>query len=159
MGISAIGQDSHRFEGRGSKKPLMLAGVKIPGSAGLEGNSDADVVLHALTNAVSGISGVNILGKISDGMCLKRGITDSRAYLKRALATLGDFRLVHVSVSVEAKRPKLEKLIPAMKRSLAKLCGLSARDIGITATTGEGLTAFGRGEGIQAFVIVSAEKK
>lgn len=159
MVINAIGQDSHRFEGRHSKKTLMLAGVKIPGCAGLAGNSDADVVLHALTNAVSGISGVNILGKVSDRMCLKQGIRDSRAYLKRALETLGDCRLVHVSVVVEARQPKLEKHIPAMKRSLATICGMTAGAVGITATTGEGLTAFGRGEGIQAFVMVSAEKK
>jgi 2-C-methyl-D-erythritol 2,4-cyclodiphosphate synthase len=159
MILSAIGQDSHPFEGRHSKKPLYLAGVKIPGCAGLSGNSDADVVLHALTNAVSGISGVNILGKVSDRMCLKQGITDSSAYLRRALETLGDCRLVHVSVALEARRPRLEKHIPAMKRSLARLCGLAQGTIGITATSGEGLTAFGRGEGIQAFVVVSAERK
>ena len=156
---SALGQDSHCFEEKHSKKPLMLAGVKIPACAGLLGNSDADVVLHALTNAVSGISGVNILGAVSDRMCLKQGITDSRAYLEKALKTLGVYRLVHVSVAVEAMRPKLRKHIPAMKRSLARICGLSAADIGITATSGEGLTSFGRGEGIQAFVMVSAEKK
>lgn len=153
---SALGQDSHRFEERHSKKPLMLAGVKIPGCPGLLGNSDADVVLHALTNAVSGISGVNILGTVSDRMCLKQGVKDSRAYLKKALSTLGDYRCVHVSVAIEAARPKLEKHIPAMKRSLARICVLTAADIGITATTGEGLTSFGRGEGIQAFVMVSA---
>jgi 2-C-methyl-D-erythritol 2,4-cyclodiphosphate synthase len=159
MVISAIGQDSHCFEGRHSQKPLTLAGVKIAPGGGLAGNSDADVVLHALTNAVSGLSGVNILGKVSDRMCLKQGIRNSRAYLRCALETLENCRLVHVSVAVEAKHPKLEKHIPAMRRSLAKLCGLAAADIGITATTGEGLTAFGRGEGIQAFVMVSGEKK
>jgi 2-C-methyl-D-erythritol 2,4-cyclodiphosphate synthase len=159
MVVNAIGQDSHPFEGRDSRKRLRLAGVRIPGCAGLAGNSDADVVLHALTNAVSGISGVNILGKVSDRMCLKQGITDSRAYLRRALESLGDCRLVHVSVAVEARRPRLEKHIPAMKRSLAKLCSLAQGNIGITATSGEGLTAFGRGEGIQAFVVVSAERK
>jgi 2-C-methyl-D-erythritol 2,4-cyclodiphosphate synthase len=155
---SALGQDSHRFEERHSKKPLMLAGIKIPACPGLDGNSDADVVLHALTNAVSGISGVNILGPVSDRMCVKQGITDSRAYLGKALSTLRGYRLVNVSVAVEALRPKLLKHIPAMKRSLARLCGLTVEDIGITATTGEGLTSFGRGEGIQAFVIISAEK-
>jgi 2-C-methyl-D-erythritol 2,4-cyclodiphosphate synthase len=156
MFTCAIGQDSHRFEERNSKKPLMLCGVKIPACPGLAGNSDADVVLHALTNAVSGISGVNILGRISDRMCLKQGIRDSRAYLQKALESLQDCRLVHVSVSIEAQRPKLQRHIPAMRRSLARLCGCAVSDIGITATTGEGLTSFGRGEGIQAFVVVSA---
>jgi 2-C-methyl-D-erythritol 2,4-cyclodiphosphate synthase len=156
---SALGQDSHRFEGQDSKKVLMLAGVKITGCPGLAGNSDADVVLHALTNAVSGLSGVNILGSVSDRMCLKQGIKNSRAYLEKALSTLGDYRLVHVSVAIEAMRPKLQKHIPAMKRSLSRLCRLAVSDIGITATTGEGLTSFGRGEGIQAFVMVSAMGK
>jgi 2-C-methyl-D-erythritol 2,4-cyclodiphosphate synthase len=158
MFISAIGQDSHCFEEMRSKKPLMLGGVKIPGCIGLAGNSDADVVLHALTNAISGISGVNILGKISDRMCLKQGIKDSSAYLRKALDTLGDYRLVHVSISIEAKRPTLQKHVSAMKRSLARLCGLAVPDIGLTATSGEGLTSFGRGEGVQVFAIVSAVK-
>jgi 2-C-methyl-D-erythritol 2,4-cyclodiphosphate synthase len=156
---AALGQDSHRFEGARSTKPLMLGGVLLRGCPGLAGNSDADVVLHAVTNAVSGISGKNVLGRVADRMCLDRGITDSRAYLEKAISTLGPYRLVHVSVCIEAKRPMLARRLPAMRKSLARLCSLTARDIGITATTGEGLTAFGRGRGIQAFAVVSAEKK
>jgi 2-C-methyl-D-erythritol 2,4-cyclodiphosphate synthase len=153
---TGIGQDSHRFEDEDSKKPLMLGGVCIPGCPGLLGNSDADVVLHALTNAISSISGKNILGKISDEMCLQKGITDSKAYLIAALETVHSFRITHVSISIEAKRPKLEPFIDAIKTSIANLISLSASDIGLTATTGEGLTAFGRGEGMQALVIVTA---
>ena len=67
--ISAIGQDSHRFELENPAKPLILGGLTITGSPGLAGNSDADVVLHALTNAISGLSGINI-GKVSDKLCL-----------------------------------------------------------------------------------------
>ena len=73
MYISAIGQDSHRFEPIGSAKPLILGGVQVNGFRGLAGNSDADVILHAITNGISGISGVNILGTISDDLCLKKG--------------------------------------------------------------------------------------
>ena len=73
---TGIGQDSHRFEPEGSSKSLMLGGVHIAGLPGLEGNSDADVVFHAICNAVSGINGINILGDISDTLC-KQGITDS----------------------------------------------------------------------------------
>jgi len=158
MFISAVGQDSHRFEPEGSKKPLVLGGVVIPGAPGLSGNSDADVLLHALTNAVSGISGKNILGRVSDELCLKQGITDSRVYLRKALETLEGWTLVHVSVSVEARRPHLSDHIPSIKSSLASLLSLSESSIGLTATTGEGLTAFGRGEGIQVFVIASAQR-
>jgi 2-C-methyl-D-erythritol 2,4-cyclodiphosphate synthase len=156
---AALGQDSHRFEAARFAKPLMLGGIVVHGCPGLKGNSDADVVLHAVTNAVSGISGKNILGRVADRMCLDQGISDSRAFLKKAIATLGPYRLVHVSVCIEGKRPKLARHLPAMRKSLARLCSLSVRDIGITATTGEGLTAFGRGLGIQAFAVVSAEKK
>jgi 2-C-methyl-D-erythritol 2,4-cyclodiphosphate synthase len=158
MSKSAIGQDSHRFEEEDSVKPLLIGGVRIPGCPGLLGNSDADVVLHALTNAVSGISGHNILGKISDDMCLRQGITDSRAFLAKAIESLGKYRISHVSVAIEGKRPRFEPFIGKIKESLAKLLAIQLSDVGITATTGEGLTAFGRGEGLQAFVIVSAER-
>jgi len=160
VSVSAIGQDSHRFEPDGSLKPLMLGGVLIPNCVGLEGNSDADVILHAVTNAVSGISGQNILGKISDDLC-RSGQTDSRVYLEKAVETLsvGEWKLTHVSISVEARRPHLANHIPAIKKSVASMLSLRESDIGLTATTGEGLTAFGRGEGIQAFVIVSAVKR
>ncbi|MBD3242839.1 MAG: 2-C-methyl-D-erythritol 2,4-cyclodiphosphate synthase [Chitinivibrionales bacterium] len=156
---TGLGQDSHVFESEGSAKELVLGGVVIPGCPGLAGNSDADVVLHALTNAVSGVTGVNVLGARSDELCLKGGVTDSSVYLREALLGLGDYRLCHVSVSVEAARPKLAPHIDAIKRSIAALCGLAPHDVGLTATTGEGLTAFGRGEGIQALVIVTASER
>jgi 2-C-methyl-D-erythritol 2,4-cyclodiphosphate synthase len=154
---SGIGQDSHRFEDEGSIKPLMIGGARIPGCPGLLGNSDADVVLHAIINAISGISGRNILGKISDDMCLRQGITDSKDYLEKAMESLGNYRISHVSVALEGKRPRFEPYIGKIKESLAKLLAIQPSDVGITATTGEGLTAFGRGEGLQAFAIVSAE--
>lgn len=78
----AIGQDSHRFCEEENGKKLILGGVPIDGCPGLSGNSDADVILHALTNAISGITCVNILGKVADDLCLKEGITDSSVYLK-----------------------------------------------------------------------------
>jgi len=157
VSVSAIGQDSHRFEPDGSSKQLILGGVTIQNCVGLEGNSDADVVLHAVTNAISGVSGQNILGKISDDLC-RNGQTDSRVYLDKAVETLktGGWKLTHVSISVEAKRPHLAAHIPAIKRSIASMLSLQEDNVGLTATTGEGLTAFGRGEGIQALVIVSA---
>jgi len=157
VSVSAVGQDSHRFEPDGSSKPLILGGVTIPDCPGLEGNSDADVILHAVTNAISGVSGQNILGKISDDLC-RNGQTDSRVYLDKAVETLSadKWKLTHVSISVEAKRPHLAARIPAIKKSIASILSLKENDIGLTATTGEGLTAFGRGEGIQALVIVSA---
>jgi len=155
---TAIGQDSHRFEPAGSRKPLMLGGYQVPDCVGLAGNSDADVVLHALTNAISGVSGVNILGRISDELCLEKGIIDSAVYLADALKTLGMYRIAHISISIEAKQPKLADHIPHIKQTIARLCFLNPQDVGVTATSGEGLTDFGRGEGMQVFAMVTAER-
>ncbi|MCB1877582.1 MAG: 2-C-methyl-D-erythritol 2,4-cyclodiphosphate synthase [Chromatiales bacterium] len=152
---TGLGQDSHRFETDDSTKPLVLGGVVFDGHPGLSGNSDADVVLHAITNAVSGVTGVNILGKVSDAMC-RAGVTDSRFYLQEALKHLGELRISHVSVSLECARPKISPNIPQMRASIAAIMGIGERDIGITATSGEGLTAFGRGEGVATTVILTA---
>lgn len=153
---TGIGQDSHRFESDDSMKPLMLGGVAFPGCPGLAGNSDADVVLHALTNAISGITCVNILGKPADDMCLNQGMTDSAAYLAEALRHL-DGRLQHVSISMECARPRIGPHIARMRERLSALLDLPEKSIGITATTGEGLTAFGEGRGIFCTVIVTAD--
>lgn len=163
---STIGQDSHRFVDRLNRaataeelaRPLLLGGFVIPSATGLAGNSDADVVLHALTNAVSGLTGVNILGKISDQMCLEQGITDSRAYLERALQDLGDWQIAHLSFTIEGKRPHLSAWIDSIRESIAPLVSIGPRDVGITATTGEGLTDFGRGDGLQVFCILTARR-
>ena len=155
---TAIGQDSHRFETKDLTKPLVLGGVVIPNEVGLEGNSDADVVLHALTNAVSGITTTNILGAIADKLCVEQGITDRAVYLQEALKYLGEWKITHISFSVEALKPKLAKHIPNIRENVAKLVGISAENVAMTATTGEGLTDFGKGLGMQVFVVITAEK-
>jgi 2-C-methyl-D-erythritol 2,4-cyclodiphosphate synthase len=157
MNISAIGQDSHAFEPAGSKKPLVLGGVTVAGCRGLAGNSDADVILHALVNAISGISGQVVLGKITDEMCLTQGIRESRAYVARALQTLGTARIVHVSISLECKEPKISPVAPQICASVARILGITEEHVCLTATSGEGLTAFGRGEGIAALVMVTVQ--
>ena len=157
--ITAIGQDSHRFmteeAAASSGRVLRLGGLAIEGFPALDGNSDADVVLHALTNALSGLSGVRVLGASADEMA-RRGITDSGAYVARALEELGDILLTHLSFSIEAKRPRLAALIDPMRENIARMTGLSVRHVAITATSGEDLTAFGRGEGIACFCAASA---
>ena len=152
---TGIGQDSHRFDFENKTKKLILGSVLFDNQPALKGNSDADVVLHALCNAISGVTGINILGKISDTLCHKDGITDSRFYLQEALNYLKDWHITHVSFSIECKTPKITPKISEMKTSISQLLGLEIEDIGITATSGEELTAFGRGEGIQVFCIVT----
>ena len=156
---TGLGQDSHRFDFENKTKQLTLAGVIFEGEPPLKGNSDADVILHAICNAISGITGINILGSVTDSLCLKQGITDSRLYVEEALKYLKDWEICHVSCSIECKTPKITPKIGAMKTSISELLAIKPQDIGITATTGEGLTAFGRGEGIQVFCIITAQDK
>jgi len=156
--ISAIGQDSHRFidGGAAAGRPLLLGGVVFSGEAPLSGNSDADVVLHALCNAISGVTGVNIIGDISDRMCLKEGITNSAEYVKEALIYISDYKIAHVSFSIECMRPKITPMIMAMRENIARLLWIDVNAVCITATSGEGLTDFGRGLGIQVICVLTA---
>jgi len=153
---TGIGQDSHGFDMGNKEKKLVLGGVVFEDTPPLKGNSDADVILHALTNAVSGITGKNILGKVADRMCLDDNILDSREYVKEALKGLNEYRIEHVSISLECARPKIESKIDEVKKSIADLLKVSIKDVGMTATTGEDLTSFGEGKGIQAICIVTA---
>lgn len=151
----AIGQDSHRIDYENKEKPLMLGGIKFEEPYSILGNSDADVVLHAITNAVSGITCKNILGKVSDDMC-KSGITNSEEYLKEALKYLKE-KIVHLSISIECLRPKITPKIPEMRENIARILNVEPNCIGITATTGEGLTEFGKGNGISVFTCITVE--
>ena len=155
---TAIGQDSHRFEFENKHKKLILGGVVFENEPPLNGNSDADVVLHSVTNAVSGITGVNIIGEVADKMCAA-GEPDSRVYLKKALEYLKGYKINHVSVSIECKRPKITPKIEEMRESIAGILGIEKGDVGVTATSGEGLTEFGKGNGVQVLSIVTVEGK
>lgn len=151
----SIGQDSHAFDDADTK-PLILGGVKFDGYPGMRANSDGDVILHALTNAVSGITCRNILGSVADKMC-KSGITDSAKYLEEALRDLDALgrKITHVSFTVECLRPKFAPKTEEIRARIGELLNIPASCVGITATTGEGLTAFGRGEGIMVFCILT----
>lgn len=157
--ISTIGQDSHAFDmsvEKGEYK-IRFGAVDIDSAFPISANSDGDVLLHAITNAISGYTGRNILGSVADKMCLEEGIKDSKAYLNVALDDLAKTgaKITHISISVECKRPKLSPVIEEIRLSLSNILNIKPSQIGITATTGEGLTSFGRGEGIQVFVIMS----
>lgn len=151
----AIGQDSHRFDIKNKEKKLVLGGIVFEGEKALLGNSDADVVLHAITNAVSGITCKNILGKISDDMC-EAGIADSEEYLKEALKYLEN-KIIHISVSIECQTPKISPKVEEMRKNVARILGIKENCVGITATTGEGLTEFGKGNGISVFSCITVE--
>lgn len=152
---TGIGQDSHRFLPPDSSKPCILAGCIFDDVPGFNANSDGDVVFHAICNAITSLTHVLILGGIADDLCLKDGITDSEVYLKRAMETLGKQKITHVAITIEAKKPKFRKHLLRMRENTARVMGLRVDQVGITATTGEGLTDFGCGDGIQVFVIIT----
>ncbi len=149
-----IGVDSHRFSK--SKRPLVLGGVEIAKTGGLSGKSDADVILHSLCNAVSSAIGGDSLSTWSDEMC-KEGITDSQKYLAHIFEVVSrkNYKVLNISISVEAKKPYLAlEVIKKMKSKIAQLLEINEMRVGITFTSGEGLTAFGRGLGIQSIAQV-----
>jgi 2-C-methyl-D-erythritol 2,4-cyclodiphosphate synthase len=152
---TGLGLDSHRFVEGDSNKPLLLGGVEFEDAPPLAGNSDADVILHAITDAISGITGFVVIGSVADGMC-RHGIVDSREYLKVALESLGIWRLTHVSIALECQRPLIAPRVPELRASISELLGLEIEDVCITATSGERLTDVGRGLGIHASVIATA---
>lgn len=159
ISVSTIGQDSHRFGEPCEETSIKLGGVDVPFDRSFVANSDGDVVFHAITNAVSGFTGVNILGGEADKICLEQGIKDSSVYLRKALEYLHEGKIVHCSATIECLTPKLKHYIPDMKESIGNILGIPSSSVGITATTGEGLTGFGRGEGIQVLVILTFTKE
>jgi len=154
-----IGQDSHRFSDD-KNKLLILGGIEFPGGNGFKSNSDGDVIIHALCNALEQAIGGNSLSNYSDEMC-KNGITESCEYLKKAMEHINrkGYKINNIGINIEAQQPKIDPMAGKIKQKLAEIMKVDKDSIGIAATTGEDLTAFGRGEGAQAFVIVSLIKK
>lgn len=152
-----LGQDSHAFEDVKSK-PLILGGVRISKTGGLKANSDGDVILHSICNALSSAVGGDSLGTWADEMCFKHGIKDSKKYLDFIFQKIKklNYKISNLSISVEAKKPRLSLLmIKKLKLKLANLLETEIDNIGITFTSGDDLTAFGQGKAIQVFTIVN----
>ncbi|MEK6942957.1 MAG: 2-C-methyl-D-erythritol 4-phosphate cytidylyltransferase [Nanoarchaeota archaeon] len=149
-----FGQDSHHFTSNKNKK-LVLGGYKI-NEPGFEANSDGDIILHALFNAISSAIGERGLGYYADSM-FKKGITDSKKYLEAILEKMKQKNLSinNISIMIEAGKPKLEPHTEKIKSSLSKILGLNEGKIGISYTSGERLSSFGLGKGMQCFVTVS----
>ncbi len=149
-----IGQDSHKIDYNNQNKKLILAGIEFEEKFSLLANSDGDVVLHAITNAVSGVTCKNILGKVADEMYNERGIKNSEEYLREALKYLSE-PISHISISIECKVPKISPKIEEMRKNIAKILNINENCVGITATSGEELTEFGKGNGINVFACIT----
>lgn len=144
-----IGQDSHRFSK--AQKHLVLGGVLISKKEGLEANSDGDVILHSLCNALSSAVGGNSIGTWADDMFYKFKIKDSKKYLDIVLRSIfkNKLKIANLSISIEAKKPRFSlKELNKIKFSLAKILKIDVKQVGITISSGDGMTEFGKGKGI-----------
>jgi|SRR5438105_11259876 len=152
---TGIGQDSHRFLPTDSSKPCVIAGIIFDDVPGLDADSDGDVVFHAICNAITSLTCVPILGGVAKDLCRKDGITDSQVYLEKAVETLRGQKIVHVALSIEGKRPDFDERIKEMRKKIAAVLGIEEMSVGITATSGDGLTDFGCGDGLQCFCVMT----
>jgi len=147
-----LGVDIHRLvEGR----PLILGGVAIPSERGLLGHSDADVLTHALCDALLGAAGLGDIGThYPDTEERFRDISSLRL-LEDTVAKLrgSGFGVVNVDATLIAERPKLTPHFPAMRARLAAVLGIEPERVSLKATTSEALGALGRGEGIAAWAV------
>ncbi len=143
-----LGEDSHQFSSE--QKTCMIGGVVIPNCPGFEANSDGDVALHALCNALLSAVGGTSFSRIADLLCAQ-GITDSTEYLKEVLNVLKEKNgsIQNISLSFEGSQPKLESHLPKIRKRLAKLLNIAEENIGLTVHTGEKLSSFGKGEGMR----------
>ena len=151
-----IGYDAHRLV---SGRKLILGGVKIPHPRGLEGHSDADVLSHAVADAVLGALGAGDIGKhFPNTEESIRGISSIEILRHAAtIAAQKNARVVNVDATVLAEAPKSSPHIAAMQEKIADALGVNANAISIKATTNEGLGAIGRSEGMAAIAVASVE--
>jgi 2-C-methyl-D-erythritol 2,4-cyclodiphosphate synthase len=152
-----LGHDTHRL---GPDRPLILGGLRIDHPRGLIGHSDADVVLHALTDALLGAAGLGDIGDAFPDTDPANKDRDSREFLEGAMARLRQcgYRLVNVDLTIFAQEPKLGPVKTAMREHLATLLGLAADAVNVKAKTGEKVGAIGRAEAIGCHAAVLIEK-
>jgi 2-C-methyl-D-erythritol 2,4-cyclodiphosphate synthase len=153
-----IGYDVHRLA-QGRK--LILGGVEISHSRGLEGHSDADVLSHAIADALLGAIGAGDIGQHFPNTDESIRGMSSLEILKRVTKMLADkeTRPINVDASVITEAPKLAPHIPAMRQKIADAISVNESNVSVKATTNEKLGAVGRGEGIAAMAIATVEIK
>jgi 2-C-methyl-D-erythritol 2,4-cyclodiphosphate synthase len=157
MSFSGIGYDCHRLaEGR----RLVIGGVEIPGGTGLEGHSDADVLLHALIDALLGAAGLGDIGEHFPDTDERWRDADSLALLEAVVGMISGagLEIVNVDCTVIMERPKLSPHREAIRGTIAQALGLSPERVNVKATTGEGMGFVGRGEGVAALAVAGLRR-
>jgi 2-C-methyl-D-erythritol 2,4-cyclodiphosphate synthase len=151
-----IGYDVHPLvEGR----RLVLGGVEIPHSKGLDGHSDADALMHAVTDAVLGALGEGDIGHFFPNTDPRWKGAPSSTFLKEAARQIGfhNGKLVNVDVTLVCEAPKIKPHIDKMKFAIAEALGIAPKRVGIKATTNEGMGFIGRQEGIAAMAVAAVD--
>ena len=150
------GVDVHPFD---AERPLILGGVRISETGGLSGHSDADAVLHAITDAILGAAGAGDIGHYFPSSDERWRNADSSRFVHEAMRVLSDRNatLSNVDVTIIAQQPKLAPHRDAMVTSIAKLLELPEGHVNVKATTTDHLGFIGRAEGICAMAIVAIE--
>ncbi len=155
---SGIGYDSHRFE---EGRPLVLGGVEIEGAEqGLAGHSDADVLAHAMIDALLGAAGLGDIGQHYPDTDEKWKDADSMALLTEVCSFLSEhgWTIRHLDASVICDTPKLGSSRDPMRVSLSDAAGLEPLEVNVKFTTNEGMGFVGRGEGIAALAVATVER-
>lgn len=147
-----IGYDVHPFE---AGRPLILGGVEIPHSRGLKGHSDADVLSHAIADAILGAMGLPDIGYYFPPSDMSiEGISSLRILEKcAALAAEKGYRIENVDSTLVAEAPRVMKHAPTMKEKIGNALGITADQVGVKATTNERMGFVGREEGIAAMAV------
>lgn len=157
MTRTGIGVDSHRLA---PGRPLILGGVDIPNEEGLAGHSDADVLTHAIIDALLGAAAMGDIGQHFPDTDERWKDADSLALLRAVVTGLGEngFRIVNVDASVVMERPKLAPYRDDMRATLAAALGLSVARVSVKATTGERMGFVGRGEGVACLAVATLDR-
>lgn len=142
-------------------RPLILGGVTIAHSHGLEGHSDADALLHAVTDALLGAAGLGDIGRMFPDTAAQYKNADSRVLLREAYRQVlaSGWQLVNLDATIHAQAPKISPHAPAMIAAIASDLDVQAADINIKAKTNEGLGHLGRQEGIAANAVVLLRRR
>ena len=146
------GYDVHRLVGN---RPLIIGGVNIEWHLGLEGHSDADVLLHAICDACLGAAGKGDIGRHFPASDARHKDADSRAFVRHLRQMLADdaWRVVNLDCIIVAQRPNLSPYLPQMEANIADDLGLATESVNVKATTTEGLGFCGKEQGIAAYAV------
>ena len=157
-----LGKDSHRFLSASeletgdcdSDKPLVIGGVVVPNAAPFRAHSDGDVLYHAVFNSIPSALGMRSIGHYfpdSDQAQRKRDSADYLLFIKQKLDE-ASAEVCNLSIVVECLRPKIDPIAEQIRSNLGEILDIKPEQVGLTATTGEGITPWGRGLGVEVTV-------